>query len=128
MGLLPDIDHHPVVNCIHCDTSIYVPEDFAREYFWRKPSRCPKCSKTLDWWGIILRCVRDTPPNLSDPLAAIGIRFRRHEIMLYPGRYTELRPLEIVPSGATVLNVTYGEISSGLRPIEVHGNIPQRYK
>jgi len=118
----------PWVPCVHCNASISIERQIAADYFRGVKMSCPSCGKLLDWWDTILRTIRENF-MLIQAFAPIGARWTVFHVMLQPNCSTELKFIDQgIPTDAVILNVIYTPDGGGLFPLEMHGNMPLRFR
>lgn len=120
----------PSFSCVHCGRLLGIKSpDVTKLYFRGIGVPCPNCRKTLDWWDLMVRSIREnTWPQQVFHL--IGAQETLTMIKLYPDRTTQLKLAEMgIPEDAKVLDINYtSQDGGGLSALESHGNNPHRFK
>lgn len=112
--------------CSKCRFVLPPLEECAEAYFQNGSVPCRRCFEPVDVWRAALEAV-NAIPGLAWGLTAAGAAVTMFTFTIEAWKFCSIDLTEHgLPSGATVLAVTYGPQGAGIFPIEWHGNSPHR--
>ena len=113
--------------CPECKAiSFPITQENLSNYFHGVKMNCPKCNTNLDWWNLLLRHFDWEVPSYT--YAIVGGFTTSLRIFMKPNEIYTLDLEKIgIPKESKILQTSYTPNGTGLFPVELHGNTPQRH-